>query len=535
MFHSKKVNVMNKLNNIIVAALVAIGLSSCGSFLEEYSQNLTYAKTAQDLNELLIGNGYMENSSTSGGYFAPLSMGGYGEPNFPWIHVMDDDSEEFVAGTTSYNSSWSTPVNVLSGFFHWQDRPFKKLDGVIFEDVTWRRCYAHIAAANAIIYKAEDLRGKETNEALLNKVEGEAYFLRAGYYFLLVNIYGQPYAKATAATDSGVPLKITETVEDKYFSRTAVGPVYDQIVSDLKNAAKYLDGIQQPSIYRANQTAAYIMLSRVYLYMEQYDLAIEAANSALANGTYSILDMNNYVAGTNFTSKASPETVFSQGGYSINQIQTDDQTANMFSNMSQSYKVSADLLSKFNSTDLRPKAFFKATTINKVLQSAKQVVTSTTQVQNLVSDNFLIRIPEVYLNKAEAQAMLGQDNNAKETLQLLRAKRFKTADLTPISESGASLVDFVRDERRREFCFEGQRWFDLRRYAVNSIYPLAKAIKHETYAYSGSTNYIAGYYELKPYAQDKAAYIIPIPNYAITFNSGTLTNFARPERTRINY
>ena len=278
------------------------------------------------------------------------------------------------------------------------------------------------------------------------------------------------------------------------------------------------------------------MLSRVYLYMEKYDLAIEAANLALDNGTYSILDLNNFVAGTDFTSKSSPETVFSQGGYSINLIQVDDKTGNYFTNMTHSYKVSAELLSKFNSTDLRPNAFFKPSTVNQVLQSAKQIVTSTTQVHNLISDNFLLRIPEVYLNKAEAQAMLGQDNNAKETLQQLRAKRFKTTDLTPILDTGASLVDFVRDERRRELCFEGHRWFDLRRYAVNSIYPYSKAIKHEAYAYSGSsTNYIAGYYELKPYIQDKAAYIIPIPNYAITFNSGALTNFARPERTRINY
>jgi len=526
---------MNKLKKIIIATLVVIGLSSCSGFLEEYSQNLTYAKTAQDLNELLIGNGYMENTSSSVGYYATLwTMGGSGEPNFPWIHLMDDDSEEFVAGGP-YDTSLDTPINILSGFFHWQDHPFKQLDGAAIDDITWRRCYAHIAAVNAIIYKAEDLRGKDPNESLLNKVEGEAYFLRAGYYFLLVNIYGQPYAKATAAIDSGVPLKITETVEDKYFSRTPIGPVYDQIVSDLKTSVKLLDGIQQPSIYRANQTAAYIMLSRVYLYMEKYDLAIEASNLALANGTYSILDLNNYVAGTDFTSKSSPETVFSQGGYSINLIQVDDKTGNYFTNMTHSYKVSTELLSKFDSTDLRPNVFFKPSTVNLVLQSAKQIVTSTTQVQNLISDNFLIRIPEVYLNKAEAQAMLGQDNNAKETIQLLRAKRFKTTDLTPISETGASLVNFVRDERRRELCFEGQRWFDLRRYAVNSIYPLSKSIKHETYAYSGTVNYIAGYFELKPYAQDKAAYIIPIPNYAISFNSGALTNFIRPVRTMVKY
>ena len=526
---------MNKLNNILLATIVALGMSSCSGFLEEYSQNLSYAKTAQDLNELLIGNGYMENNSTSVGYYVTLwAMGTTGEPNFPWIHVMDDDSEEFIAGGP-YDYSLNTAINNLSGFFRWQDRPFKRLDGVSLTDITWKRCYAHIAAVNAIIYKAEEFRTKGVDKdiALLNKVEGEAYFLRAGYYFLLVNIYGQPYAKATAATDLGVPLKITETVEDKYFSRTAVGPVYDQIVSDLKTAAGFLDGIQQPSIYRANQTAAYILLSRVYLYMEQYDLAIQAANSAIANGAYTIRDLNNFVTGTDFTSKSSPETVFSQGGYAMNLIQADDQTNTYFPNMSHSYKVSGDLLSQYTATDLRPKAFFRASTVNKVMQSSKQIVPAAA-TYTLISDNFLLRIPEVYLNKAEAQAMLGQDGPAKETLQELRSKRFKPADLTTITATGASLVDTIRNERRRELCFEGHRWFDLRRYAVNSIYPFSKFIKHEVNAYNGGVNYIAGFYELKPYAQDEAAYIIPIPDYAITFNNGALTNFERPVRSIIS-
>ena len=96
------------------------------------------------------------------------------------------------------------------------------------------------------------------------------------------------------------------------------------------------------------------------------------------------------------------------------------------------------------------------------------------------------------------------------------------------------MIDFIRDERRRELCFEGHRWFDLRRYAVNSIHPLPDnfTIRHRNNAYEANlrTWYENGYYELNAYTQDRAAWIIPIPNYAIEFNRGELQNEIRPNR-----
>ena len=48
------------MKNCIYVVLLLFFFSSCDSFLEEYSQDLTYAKTASDLDELLIGDGYMK-------------------------------------------------------------------------------------------------------------------------------------------------------------------------------------------------------------------------------------------------------------------------------------------------------------------------------------------------------------------------------------------------------------------------------------------------------------------------------------------
>ncbi len=152
-------------------------------------------------------------------------------------------------------------------------------------------------------------------------------------------------------------------------------------------------------------------------------------------------------------------------------------------------------------------------------------------------------MPEVYLNKAEAQAQLGQDAKAQATVQTLREKRFAAANLTEVTRTGGELVDFIREERRRELCYEGHRWFDLRRYAVNTLRPFTKSITHVHLGFEPTsptmlttgTYYNIGEYVLKPYPQDVAAYMLPIPRAAIEFNRGVLTNETRPERAMTVY
>ena len=69
---------------------------ACGDFLEDYSQDLTYASSCADLEELLIGNGYMkQNVSTS------FTVTGDNSFSCPWIHVMDDDAIEPIGNNNT--------------------------------------------------------------------------------------------------------------------------------------------------------------------------------------------------------------------------------------------------------------------------------------------------------------------------------------------------------------------------------------------------------------------------------------------------
>ena len=181
-----------------------LGLASCNDFLEEYSQNQVYVTSVEDLNELLVGECFMSWQNV---YSASHNSSPEGQ-NYPWLHVMDDDSEEFLVGELA--SDQSSPRNVLAHFHRWQSDPFTTIEDKQWEDQDWSKFYERIAVLNNVIYYAGEFRKDGDDEELLNRVEGEARFLRAGYYFLLVNMYGKPYSKATAYEDAGVPLKILE-------------------------------------------------------------------------------------------------------------------------------------------------------------------------------------------------------------------------------------------------------------------------------------------------------------------------------------
>ena len=93
----------------------------------------------------------------------------------------------------------------------------------------------------------------------------------------------------------------------------------------------------------------------------------------------------------------------------------------------------------------------------------------------------------------------------------MRAKRFAAEDFTRLDINDADeLILFVRDERRRELCFEDHRWYDLRRWGMPEI-------KH-VWNISSGTSVI---YTLN--LSDKG-YTVPIPDEAMEANAALKQN-----------
>ena len=124
-----------------------------------------------------------------------------------------------------------------------------------------------------------------------------------------------------------------------------------------------------------------------------------------------------------------------------------------------------------------------------------------------------LRLSEAYLNYAEAKAMLGGEGieDATKTLNTLREHRFDPEDFEEETfASQEELINFVRDERRRELCFEGHRWFDLRRWGMPSFTHKWQVDAETTHIYT--------------IEEGDLLYTVPIPDEALQMNGSLQQN-----------
>ncbi|WP_176555150.1 MULTISPECIES: RagB/SusD family nutrient uptake outer membrane protein [unclassified Butyricimonas] len=489
---------MNRIYLYVIALLLVT--TSCGEFLEEESQNLSYVHSTQDLDELLIGNGYLQKNKTGDPY------------RFLWLDVMDDDVTHFLAKAPS--DVVAAMFNHMRYFYRWDAYPFNDDSPNMWAGPSgWDKLYSCIGMVNVILAELDRFKDEKEHDRIM----GEAYFLRAFYYFYLVNLWGHPYNTVSASTDLGVPIKLTEYIEDKGYSRNSVEECYQQIVSDAKEAVVYLEGVTQPSTRRANQNAARALLAKTYLYMNEYELALEQCNAILEKPgdlvLYNLNAMTPSAFQTAYRKQVSNECIFTNSYCSL-----------LFQTTYESVAVSTDLINCYDDpNDLRFVSGGNSHFFRYYLGNYFGMVKAGTGETYSISLVF----SEVYLNKAEALAMLGRTDEAIETLQKLRENRM--TDAGTINLTGEDLVKFIRAERRRDLCFMGQRWFDLKRYAVHPKYPQKTRIEHPYYTWTGSSAILEKTYVLEEYPGD-GGWLMPFPSSALISNEGALKNNVRPDR-----
>ena len=136
----------------------------------------------------------------------------------------------------------------------------------------WMVAYKVIYMTNTVI-ETLDADKPENNQLL-----GEAYFMRGLMHLHMATLYAMPYS--FGRDNLGVPLRTTTSSEG--IKRNPVGEVYDQIVADLRKAADLMgkSRVAGNAGYPCKE-AALGVLSRVYLYMEDYDKCIATVEEAL--------------------------------------------------------------------------------------------------------------------------------------------------------------------------------------------------------------------------------------------------------------
>lgn len=473
--------------------ILIILFSGCGDFLEEYSQSLVVVKTVNDLDEILLGDVYLPSNSVS-----MFSAANYAS----FMNFMDDDVNTVITRKGDANA-WKSLRN-LYGYSTWQLDVTKSANGsdYINDNSLWMDSYHRINVINIVLNEIHKLR-IVSEEDRLNalRIQGECYFLRAQYYFFLVNLYALPYDNA-AEKYLGIPLKLSWYVEND-FHRNTVFEIYRQIVSDLNNAIDCLTQSPQKKItYRASKEAALLLLSRVYLYMQDWENAKIAANEflKLENELYPI---GNLKVEESFMEATNSEVVFAHGMLNINRV---------FTANGGDFCISSDLYNLYEDKDYRRDIFFaKNSTTDSIMANRKY---SSSIHRAKVSDVFTLRVAEGYLNIAEACAML-DDAEANTWLNDLRRNRI--ADYRNQIYSGKELIEEIRNERRKELCLEGHRWFDLRRYSVNHKYPYKKEIVRVFAKYNEDGSSFEGA-ELFKLEKDDLSYVFKIPESVLEYH-----------------
>ena len=520
---------------ILTVLFLGVGMNSCSSdFLKEYSQDLSRVQSVDDLNELLVGDCFLPK-----GYYAvENSYLTCENQNYAILHFMSDELQENT-------QLFSDPQYGNNGFrteyfpyFTWQKDAFLDLEGKSTnesaENQFWTLAYNKINNCNMVIDAANGLSvSSENDEMRLHQVKGEAHFMRAFYYLTLANLYGKPYAPQSAETDLAVPVKTSSNVEDIEYQRATVAATYQQIVADLSEAEKQFENTTSPSsIYHAGMEAVYILRSRVALYMQDWQTAVDYAKKALDKDNY-LFDLSALTADEYPMSKANKEVVYSNGSSCFgNVIYEKPKKQDDYDDYSPTWYISDDLYALFDDKDYRKHTYITTEddpynhrpTYHKIDNSI-----SSYGVYKEVSDVFSIRTAEAYLNMAEALAQLGQDSEACTYLNLLRQSRIQGG--SNVQLSGAELISFIRDERERELCLEGHRWFDLRRYMVDTKYPYTKVIDH-TYTYyadNGHYEYTAKRIDHYRLEKNDAGYVLNIPKTVRDFQPSIGSN-ERPVR-----
>lgn len=344
----------------------------------------------------------------------------------------------------------------------------------------WAQAYKVIAAANKIIAYVPDDASTE-----LQQLKGENLYLRAMMHFNLVRVFGRPYTQ-NEGNNPGVPLLHERLSEEEQvnIARSSVKEIYDAVIADLVKASELMT--QNKACSFASKEVAQALLARVYLYKGDNVNAIKYATEVIESGRYKLLQGTEYTGYFRAAPATNQETIFA-----IHHTKVQDRAFSAIGSMYFSGDASGNPLGqgasgwaeiyasvKFkdflgqNTEDLRNN-FITPYTENGVLQYNQKLTPATPMyyinkyslqegVINLSSPVYL-RLAEMYLIRAEANAKIGNTQLALDDVNLIRQRAGLAGNklYTAGNLGGKTALEIVMEERWLELAFEGHRAYDL--------------------------------------------------------------------------
>lgn len=348
---------------------------------------------------------------------------------------------------------------------------------------SWSNYYNVINLCNTIIYFAPQVRDTDPNftQSQLNAYLAEAKGIRAYCYFTLVKAFRD------------IPFSTEPVIDDtEDFQRAQSDPdeIIDFLIDDLKVAEPTAASTYSNTTYtksRMSQAAIRALIADMCLWRGRYDECITYCDRVL-HDTNNLFVMESAMSYSRnlFVQGLSTETIFELNFNPTNY--SNYAVADFYGDQSQGYRqqiVPYDFKSGvrqiFGETDLRERTSYFASSsrgasIRKYVAymsseslTAQTVNDASYMMNNPYTCNWIIyRLPDIYLMKAEALAELNRDLPEAFSLACItydRANPEAGAGSLNFSDynSQEAVLNFIFDERQREFLYEGKRYFDLLR------------------------------------------------------------------------
>ncbi|MDB4273810.1 RagB/SusD family nutrient uptake outer membrane protein [Algibacter sp.] len=329
----------------------------------------------------------------------------------------------------------------------------------------YKEIYDIINQANLILSKFDNYAFFTENEQ--NQLQAELLTIRAFIHYEAAIHYTQAYDFTPDASHLGVVYNTrTLTAGIDFPSRSTLKETYDLIKADLNTALSLYTNTQAlagPSISYFNPTTTQALYARIALQMNDWEQAFTYANTVITTSGISLATKENYVTEWELDEDPVSEIILEFSAPRTSEGDVSSSISGLFIyNSPTNYKpyvASGDLLNLYDPNDIRADMFLEVnlpTLSNSVELDLPYYFTK--KFQGDAGTSF-IRLSEMYLIRAEANARLSEIDNALTDLNTIRER----ANLLPL-DINSDILENIFLERRRELAFEGHLLFDIIRY-----------------------------------------------------------------------
>ena len=365
------------------------------------------------------------------------------------------------------NDYWADNVEFVGSFPTLQEiSQFTTIATNVNVQAIWQNHYRVIIRANTIIDRVPTITEIGFTDVQKNQMLAEAKFMRAITYFQLVNLFAQPF-NCNNGSAPGVPLVLKEfSGEVEFPARSTVAEVHLQIKKDLEEAIANLPVTHIPASDtrgRATKGAARALLSRLHLYRGEWTEAASRAGEVItATPTYVLAP--NY----NFYDQTTAEDIFVSVMTTTDNSRTGTGGWGSFHRPASAggrgdapFSTSLIMAYMEEPGDKRLNLSDSAVAADQV---RRRFTLKYFDARTNADDAPLIRVTEMYLNRAEALAE--KDGINQTSIDLINAlrKRAGLAEWTLVTfVTKQDFINAILNERRKELAFEGHRRMDLLR------------------------------------------------------------------------